>query len=178
MIGGVAISKDEAYIHRLKFDYMCELGGAMSPFNAWLLLRGLKTLAIRMKEHEKNAIGLANYLDKHPKVERVLYPGLETFEYHEIAKKQMKGFGAVISFEIKGGLNSAISFVDNLKLCQLAVSLGDCESLVQLPAAITHRGYPKEKLAEFGLSESMVRISVGLESIEDIIQDIEEALNA
>ncbi|MEY8415570.1 PLP-dependent aspartate aminotransferase family protein [Tissierella praeacuta] len=176
VVGGVAIGKDIDYIQYLKFGYMCEFGGVMSPFNAWLLLRGLKTLGIRMRQHEKNTIEVVNFLKNHPKIDSVLYPGLEDFKGHSIAKEQMKGFGAMISFEVKGGLESAIKFVDGLKLAQLAVSLGDCETLVQLPAAITHRGYPRERLAEFGLTESMVRISVGLEDSKDIIEDLEQAL--
>ncbi|MGJ0847848.1 trans-sulfuration enzyme family protein [Tissierella praeacuta] len=176
VVGGVAIGKDIDYIQYLKFGYMCEFGGVMSPFNAWLLLRGLKTLGIRMRQHEKNAIEVVNFLKSHPKIDSVLYPGLEEFKGHSIAEEQMKGFGAMISFEVKGGLESAIKFVDSLKLAQLAVSLGDCETLVQLPAAITHRGYPRERLAEFGLTESMVRISVGLEDSKDIIEDLEQAL--
>ncbi|MFA5576292.1 MAG: PLP-dependent aspartate aminotransferase family protein [Tissierellaceae bacterium] len=176
VVGGVAIAKDTEYIHRLKFGYMCELGGVMSPFDGWLLLRGLKTLGLRMRQHEKNAIELAKYLNRHPKIQGVLYPGLEDFKGHEIAREQMKGFGAIISFELRGGVESAIKFVEGLKLAQLAVSLGDCETLVQLPAAITHRGYPREKLAEFGLTESMVRMSIGLEDSNDIIEDIDRAL--
>ena len=176
VVAGVAISKDIEYINYLKFGYMCEFGGAMSPFNAWLLLRGLKTLGIRMRQHEKNAKEVVDFLKNHPKIDSVLYPGLEDFKGHNIAKEQMRGFGAMISFEVKGGLESAIKFVDGLKLAQLAVSLGDCETLVQIPAAITHRGYPEERLAEFGLTESMVRISVGLEDSKDIIEDLEEGL--
>jgi methionine-gamma-lyase len=148
----------------------------MSPFNAWLLLRGLKTLGVRMRQHEENAIAVANFLNTHPKIDSVMYPGLPDFKGHKIAQEQMNGFGAMISFEVKGGLESATKFVDRLKLAQLAVSLGDCETLVQLPAAITHRGYPRERLAEFGLTESMVRISVGLEDVKDIIADLEQAL--
>lgn len=177
VIGGVAIAKDMDYIHYLKFGYMCEFGGVMSPFNAWLLLRGLKTLGLRMRQHEKNAIEVAEFLMNHPKIESVMYPGLPDFKGHHIAKEQMNGFGAIISFEVKGGLEAAIKFVEGLKLAQLAVSLGDCETLVQLPAAITHRGYPREKLTEFGLTESMVRISVGLEDSKDIVGDLEQALN-
>lgn len=176
VVGGVAIAKDIDYIHYLKFGYMCEFGGVMSPFNAWLLLRGLKTLGVRMRQHEKNAIEVANFLNNHPKIDSVMYPGLENFKGYSIAKEQMNGFGAMISFEVKGGLESAIKFVDNLKLVQIAVSLGDCETLIQLPAAITHRGYPREKLESFGLTESMVRISVGLEDYKDIIEDLEQAL--
>ncbi len=176
VVGGVAIANDLDYIMSLKFNYMCEFGGVMSPFNAWLLLRGLKTLGVRMREHEKNAIEVANFLNVNEKIERVMYPGLGDFKGHTIAKEQMRGFGAMISFEVKGGIKAASKFVDSLKLAQIAVSLGDCETLVQLPAAITHRGYPREKLSEFGLTESMVRISVGLEDYRDIIQDLEQAL--
>ena len=176
VVGGVAIAKDEDYIMSLKFNYMCEFGGVMSPFNAWLLLRGLKTLGVRMREHEKNAREVANFLKNHEMISSVMYPGLKEFKGHKIAKDQMKGFGAMISFEVKGGLEAASKFVDSLKLAQIAVSLGDCETLVQLPAAITHRGYPRERLAEFGLTESMVRISVGLEDYRDIIEDLDQAL--
>lgn len=176
VVGGVSISQDMDYIMSLKFNYMCEFGGAMSPFNAWLLLRGLKTLGVRMRQHEVNAIQVANFLNNHPKISSVMYPGLTEFRGHNVAKDQMSGFGAMISFEVKGGLEAAIKFIDSLKLAQIAVSLGDCETLVQLPAAITHRGYPRERLAEFGLTESMVRISVGLEDYRDIIEDIEQAL--
>lgn len=176
VVGGVAIAKDADYINYLKFDYMCEFGGVMSPFNAWLLLRGLKTLGVRMRQHEENAMKVANFLQSHKKVKKVMYPGIESFGGHEIAKKQMNGFGAMISFEIDGGMEEAKKFVENLKLAQLAVSLGDCETLVEFPAAMTHRGYPHEKLIEFGLTESMIRISVGLEDYRDIIEDLEQAL--
>jgi methionine-gamma-lyase len=177
VVGGVAVSKDADYIQELKFDYMCEFGGVMSPFNAWLLLRGLKTLGVRMRQHEKNAFEVARFLEKHPKVKEVMYPGLENFKGHNIAKEQMKGFGAMISFEVDGGLEEAKKVVDSVKLAQLAVSLGDCETLVEVPAAMTHRGYPKEELKKFGLTESMIRISVGLEDAEDIIDDLEHALS-
>ncbi|MGF7058113.1 trans-sulfuration enzyme family protein [Brassicibacter mesophilus] len=177
VVGGVAVSKNADYIQELKFDYMCEFGGVMSPFNAWLLLRGLKTLGVRMRQHEKNAFEVARFLEEHPKVKEVMYPGLENFKGHNIAKEQMKGFGAMISFEVDGGLEEAKKVVDSVKLAQLAVSLGDCETLVEVPAAMTHRGYPKEELKKFGLTESMIRISVGLEDAEDIIDDLEHALS-
>ena len=177
VVGGVAVAKDLDYVHYLKFDYMCEFGGVMSPFNAWLLLRGLKTLGVRMRQHEKNALEVAKFLRNHSKVKEVYYPGFEDFKGHEIAKKQMSGFGAMISFEVDGDLEDAIKVVDSVKLIQLAVSLGDCDSLIELPAAMTHRGYPKEELAKFGLTESMIRISVGLENVEDIIEDLDNALS-
>lgn len=177
VVGGVAVSKNVDYIQSLKFDYMCEFGGVMSPFNAWLLLRGLKTLGVRMRQHEKNALEVARFLKSHPKVKEVMYPGLEDFKGHEIAKEQMSGFGAMISFEIDGDLEDAKKVVNSVKLAQLAVSLGDCETLIELPAAMTHRGYPKEELAKFGLTESMIRISVGLEDAGDIIEDLDNALS-
>lgn len=176
VVGGVVVSKDTQYIQKLKFDYMCEFGGVMSPFNAWLLLRGLKTLGVRMRQHEQNAIKLAKFLESHNKIQNVMYPGLKSFKGYSIAKEQMRGFGAIITFEVKEGYDKAVDLVNKVKLAQLAVSLGDCETLIELPFAMTHRGYPKEELEKFGLTESMVRISVGLENIEDIIDDIERSL--
>lgn len=176
VVAGVAISKDMEYINSLKFEYMCEFGGAMSPFNGWLLLRGLKTLGLRMRQHEENAKKVAEFLNKHPKVKKTMYPGLPEFKGNEIAKKQMRGFGAMIAFEIDGNLEDAKRFVESVELAQLAVSLGDCETLIELPAAMTHRGYPREELEKFGLTESMIRISVGLEDVEDIITDLDNAL--
>lgn len=175
VVAGVAISKDMDYINSLKFEYMCEFGGAMSPFNGWLLLRGLKTLGLRMRQHEENAKKVADFLNNHPKVRRTMYPGLTEFKGHEIAKRQMRGYGAMIAFEIDGSLEDAKLFVESVELAQLAVSLGDCETLIELPAAMTHRGYPREELAKFGLTESMIRISVGIEDVEDIIEDLENA---
>ncbi len=175
VVAGVAISRDMDYINSLKFEYMCEFGGAMSPFNGWLLLRGLKTLGLRMRQHEKNAMQVAEFLNNHPKVKRTMYPGLADFKGHEIAKKQMRGFGAMIAFEIDGSLEDAKKFVESVELAQLAVSLGDCETLIELPAAMTHRDYPTEELEQFGLTESMIRISVGLEDVEDIIDDLDRA---
>jgi methionine-gamma-lyase len=177
-LGGVAVSKDVDYIQKLKFDYMCEFGGVMSPFNAWLMLRGLKTFGLRMRQHEANAICVANFLESHPKIEVVMYPGLAGFTGHELARRQMDGFGAMISFEVKGGIEAAKKLVNGVQLAKLAVSLGDCETLIELPAAMTHAGYPKEKLQEFGLTESMVRLSVGIENAKDIIEDLDKALNA
>ncbi len=176
VVGGVAIAKDMDYIHYLKFDYMCEFGGVMSPFDAWLLLRGLKTLGIRMRQHEKNATEIAKFLQTHPKIKNVKYPGLEDFNGYDIAKRQMNGFGAMISFELNASFEDTKKFIESLELIQLAVSLGDCETLIELPAAMTHRGYPKEKLQKFGLTKSMVRLSIGLEDYRDIIEDLNEAL--
>lgn len=175
-LGGVAVSKDADYIKKLKFDYMCEFGGVMSPFNAWLMLRGLKTLGLRMRQHEANAMAIAEYLKSHDSIAEVFYPGLADFRGHEIAKRQMNGFGAVMSFEVKGGLKAAKRFINSVKLAKIAVSLGDCETLIELPAAMTHAGYPKARLQEFGLTDSMVRLSVGIENVKDIIEDLDNAL--
>lgn len=177
VVAGVAISNNSDYIMTLKFDYMCEFGGVLSPFNAWLLLRGLKTLAVRMRQHERNAVRVAQYLDQHERVEKVYYPGLDSHNGNELAKEQMDGFGAVLAFEIKGDLNQAKKFVDSVKLAKLAVSLGDCETLIELPASMTHLGYDHKELENFGLSERMIRLSVGIENVDDIIEDLEQAFD-
>lgn len=177
VIAGLAVAKDEDYIHHLKFGYMCEFGGVMSPFTAWLLLRGLKTLALRMREHEKNALMVARFLAQHPRVRKVYYPGLADSPGHEIAAKQMRGFGAMVSFDVDGTVEQSKEVVNRLKLFKLAVSLGDCESLVQHPFAMTHRGYTQEEIAQAGLTPSMIRLSVGLEHGEDILADLQQALS-
>uniref|UniRef100_UPI002FDB6C2E trans-sulfuration enzyme family protein n=1 Tax=Mesotoga prima TaxID=1184387 RepID=UPI002FDB6C2E len=173
VIGGFATSKDFDYVQKLKFGYMCELGGVMSPFNAWLLLRGMKTLGLRMERHERNAREIANFLRNRPEVVKVSYPGFEDHPGHDIASRQMEGFGGIISFELKGPRENAESFVRNLNLIKLAVSLGDAETLVEVPAMMTHRDYPEEELHEFGFSNKTVRISAGLEHYSDLLNDIE-----
>lgn len=177
VIGGFATSKDFDYVQKLKFGYMCELGGVMSPFNAWLLLRGMKTLGLRMERHERNAREIANFLRNRPEVVKVSYPGFEDHPGHDIASRQMEGFGGIISFELKGPRENAESFVRNLKLIKLAVSLGDAETLVEVPAMMTHRDYPEEELHEFGFSNKTVRISAGLEHYSDLLNDIEDSLD-
>ncbi|HOZ99871.1 PLP-dependent aspartate aminotransferase family protein [Mesotoga prima] len=177
VIGGFATSKDFDYVQKLKFGYMCELGGVMSPFNAWLLLRGMKTLGLRMERHERNAREIANFLRNRPEVVKVSYPGFEDHPGHDIASRQMEGFGGIISFELKGPRENAESFVRNLNLIKLAVSLGDAETLVEVPAMMTHRDYPEEELHEFGFSNKTVRISAGLEHYSDLLNDIENSLD-
>ena len=176
VIAGIAVSNDVKYIHYLKFEYMCELGGVLNPFDAWLILRGLKTLALRMKEHNKNASLVADFLHNHPKVKKVYYPGLADFKGHEIAKKQMSGFGAIIGFEVKGNNEQAEKVVSNLKLAKLAVSLGDSETLVEFPAGMTHFSLTDDELTDIGLSKNFIRIAVGLEDADDIINDFDNAL--
>ncbi|MFW6287437.1 MAG: trans-sulfuration enzyme family protein [bacterium] len=175
-LGGIAISGESDYIQELKFDYMTEFGGVLSPFNAWLLLRGLKTLGIRMERHQKNALTIARYLEEHKDVSNVYYPGLESSSSYQTASKQMNGYGGIISFELDKGLEESKSFVNNLNMIKLAVSLGDTESLIEYPFYMTHRNYNQQKLAELGISTKLIRISVGLEDVEDIIKDMEQAL--
>lgn len=177
VVGGFATSKDFDYVQKLKFGYMCELGGVISPFNAWLLLRGMKTLGLRMERHERNAREIANFLRNRPELAKVSYPGFEDHPEHDIASRQMEGFGGIISFELQGPKENAERFVKNLKLIKLAVSLGDTETLVEVPAMMTHRDYPEEELHEFGFSSKTVRISAGLEHYSDLIYDIENALD-
>ncbi len=151
-------------------------GWTMSPFNAWLLLRGLKTLAVRMERHCSNALTIARWLEKHPKIESVLYPGLESFPQHALAKKQMKAYGGMISFEMKGGFQAGKALMNHVKLHTLAVSLGDCDSLIQHPASMTHAKLSPEELAEAHITPGLVRISVGIENADDLIDDLEQAL--
>nr|AMB19000.1 methionine gamma-lyase [Clostridium novyi] len=152
-------------------------GAVMSPLSAFLIIRGMKTLEIRMERHCANAMKVAQFLEAHPAVEKVYYPGLESFEYHDLAKKQMDLPGAMISFEIKGGVEEGRTIMNNVKLASLAVSLGDTETLIQHPASMTHSPYTKEERAEAGISDSLVRLSVGLETVDDIIADLKQALD-
>jgi len=175
-IGGIAIAQDEEYLAKLKFDYMCELGGVISPFNAWLILRGLKTLSLRMERHVKNAQAIAAFLSNHPKVKTVMYPGLVAHVGHEVAKKQMAGFGGIISFEVHGDETIARRCVENMHMAKLAVSLGDAETLIELPALMTHRACNEDDLIKFKFSKKTIRIAVGLEDYRDIISDLELAL--
>ncbi len=149
-------------------------GGSISPFNAWLVIRGIKTLALRMERHDENAFRLAEFLEDHPKVKRVMYPGLESHHDHELAKKQMSGSGGIISFELNRGVRE---FLNSLRICSLAVSLGDVKTLIQHPATMTHAVVPEKEKFRIGITNEMIRISVGIENIEDIISDISSALD-
>ena len=176
VIGGIVVGKKD-FIGQVRMFGLKDMTGAvMGPFEAYLVLRGLKTLEVRMIRHNANAQAVAEWLDKNPKVEKVNYPGLENFPGHELAKKQMRnGFGGMLSFEIKGGRATGAKLLDSCKLCTTAVSLGDAETLLEHPASMTHSTYTAEELIEAGISEGLVRMSVGLENIEDIIADLEQA---
>jgi len=188
-MGGAAVSKDADYIHKLKFDYMCELGGVMSPFNAWLMLRGLKTLSLRMERHSANAQAVAEFLRSDERFCCTVYPGLDDHPDRETAARQMKSFGGIISFELNEQIMQEAGssgtdckpgelsrkFVNSLELIRIAVSLGDCETLIQFPAAMTHRSYSSQQLRNAGLTENQLRLSVGIEDPNDIIRDIDAA---
>ena len=176
VIAGLVVTKQEL-ADQIRFVGLKDMTGAvLGPQEAYYIIRGLKTFEIRMERHCKNARTTVDFLNKHPKVEKVYYPGLETHPGYEIAKKQMKDFGAMISFELKGGFEAGKTLLNNLKLCSLAVSLGDTETLIQHPASMTHSPYTKEEREVAGITDGLVRLSVGLENVEDIIADLEYGL--
>ncbi len=152
-------------------------GSVLSPNDAFLIIRGMKTLGVRMDRHIDNAIKIADFLDKHPNVEKVYYPGLASFPQKALADKQMKKPGAMISFEVKGKVEGGKTVMDNVELCTLAVSLGDSETLIEHPASMTHSTYCEAELIEVGIAPGLVRLSVGLEDVDDIIADLDQALN-
>jgi cystathionine gamma-synthase/cystathionine gamma-lyase len=176
VVGGAVITSNKSIYEEIKF-YQNSIGAIPGPFDCWLTLRGLKTLALRMKEHNKNAIAIANFLANHEKISKVNYPGLETHPQHELAKKQMSGFGGMISFEVKGGIEAGIKVATSTKLFSLAESLGGVESLIGHPATMTHAAIPKEKREKIGLSDGLIRISVGIEDEKDLIEDLSLALD-
>lgn len=175
VIAGFVVGKADFVNEVRTFGLKDMTGTVMSPFDAFLIARGLKTLNIRMERHSANAMKLATYLHNHPAVEKVYYPGLEDFEGYEIAKKQMKLPGGMMSIELKATRDEASAAINRLQLCTIAVSLGDAETLVEHAASMTHSTYTPEELAASGISEGLVRISVGLEDPEDIIADFEQA---
>ncbi len=176
VIAGLVIT-NKALADQIRFVGLKDMTGAvLGPQDAYYIIRGMKTFEIRMERHCKNARRVVEFLNNHPKIEKVYYPGLETHPGYEIAKKQMKDFGAMISFELKGGFEAGKTLLNSLKLCSLAVSLGDTETLIQHPASMTHSPYTKEEREAAGITDGLVRLSVGLENVEDIIADLEQGL--
>ena len=177
VIGGALITNDEQIHERMKF---CQksVGAVPGPFDCWLTLRGLKTLAIRMRQHEANAMKLAHWLNEHSEVETVNYPGLSSHPHHELAKRQMSGFGGMVSFVVRGGLEKARKVLDTTKIFLLAESLGGVESLIEHPAMMTHASIPPDRRREIGISDGLIRLSVGIEAYEDLHRDLECALNS
>jgi len=176
VIGGVVVTSDEQVKDAL-YQVMVDVGPSPSPFDTWLVNLGVKTLPIRMEKHCENALAIAEYLEQHPKVASVAYPGLKSFKFHELAKRQMSGFGGIISFELKGGYEAGTRLMNNVRIFALAVSLGCVDSLIQHPASMTHHAVPPEKRLKTGITDGLVRISVGLENIEDLIKDLDDALS-
>jgi len=174
-IGGAIMVNDESLFTDIKF-MQNSAGGIMSPFDSYLVLRGIKTLGIRMEQHQKNAMELALYLENHPKVKKVIYPGLNSHPQHKIAKEQASGFGGMISFELKGNLETAKQFLYKLEYFALAESLGGVEGLIELPALMTHGSVPAEDRLKLGISDTLVRMSPGIENTSDLIKDVEQAL--
>jgi methionine-gamma-lyase len=175
VVGGVLVCKTEED-YKLMYPVMTSMGPNMDPHQAYLVSRGLKTLAIRIERAQENAMKIAQYLENHPKIDWVLYPGLTSHPQHELAKKQMKGFGALMSFGLKGGLESGKKLMDNVTLATLAVSLGGIETLIQHPASMTHAKMSREAKQDAGITDELVRYSVGIEDVEDLIEDLEQAL--
>jgi cystathionine gamma-lyase/cystathionine beta-lyase/cystathionine gamma-lyase/homocysteine desulfhydrase len=174
-VGGFVALNDEKDAEWIQF-IQNSVGAILSPFDSFLVLRGTKTLAIRMEAHDKNGRAVANFLTEHPKIQKVYYPGLASHPQHELAKHQQKGFGGMVAFET-GSLDNAKKVLENVKICTLGESLGGVETLISHPATMTHASIPADKRNFLGISDGLVRISVGIEDIEDIIEDLDQALS-
>jgi len=172
-VGGVVVSNDDSIAEQIGF-LQNAVGAILSPFDSWLVLRGVKTLAVRMKQHEENGRAMATYLSGHAKVVKTYYPGLPDHPQHELAKRQMRGFGSMISFEL-GSKENAKKFLDRVRLCSLAESLGGVETLISHPETMTHASVPLETRTRLGITPGLVRISVGIEDVDDLIADVENA---
>ncbi len=176
VIGGALVTNNEETYQSIKF-YQNAAGAVPSPFDSWLTLRGIKTLAVRMRQHEENAMAVARFLSEHPQVEKVYYPGLPTHPGHELALRQMSGFGGMVSFQFKGDYDDVDRVVRRLKIFTFAESLGGVESLVCHPASMTHGSIPREIREARGLTDTLLRLSIGLEDSEDLLADLEQALD-
>jgi len=175
IVGGALIVKEEELYKKVR-KAMTYMGGNMDPHQAYMVIRGVKTLSLRIDRAQESAMKIAEYLEAHQKVEWIKYPGLKSFEQHELAKQQMTGFGSMISFGIKGGYDAGVILMNNVKLALLAVSLGGVETLIQHPASMTHAGVSKEARLEAGITDGLVRFAVGIENVDDIIADLDQAL--
>jgi cystathionine gamma-lyase len=176
VIGGVAVTRNADINSRLR-ELQGIMGGIPSPFDSYLTIRGTKTLRIRMLQHEQNAFAVARFLESHPKIEHVIYPGLPSHPQHELAKRQQSGFGGMVSARIEGGLTAAKVFLESLKVFSLAVSLGGVESLIEHPALMTHASVPEEHRLKIGVTDNLIRISVGIEDVQDLLDDLAQALD-
>jgi methionine-gamma-lyase len=176
VVAGMMVTRDEELLARLRKVHY-NMGGTMDPHQAWLVLRGVKSLGLRMERAQANTLALARFLEDHPKVDWVRYPGLESHPQHELMKQQMRGGGAVMSFGVKGGFEAGKTFINSVHVPTLAVSLGGIETLIEHPASMTHAGIPPEERAEAGISDDLVRIAVGCEDYEDLEGDLARALD-
>ncbi|MGA2630858.1 MAG: PLP-dependent aspartate aminotransferase family protein [Terriglobia bacterium] len=176
-MGGMVVGPKD-YISFLIHEIIRDFGGVISPFNAWLILRGIRTLHLRMAAHCANAERIAEFLSRHPRVEHVNYPGLPKHPGHETAKRQMTAFGAMISFEVKGGYDSGKKVMDRVTLFARAASLGDTRSLIVHSASTSHRAVPRDQRLAIGITDGLVRLSVGVEAVEDLIADLDQALSS
>ncbi len=174
-VGGLILGRKE-FIERTRTHTLRYFGGIMPPFNAYLITRGTMTLPLRVKQHNANALAVARFLEKHPAVASVSYPGLESHPQHLIAKKQMRGFGGMVSFELKGGLEAGARMMDKVRLCALATSLGDARTLISHPATTSHVVVSRKERLKQGVSDGLVRLSVGIEDEQDIIADLAQAM--
>ena len=175
VIAGAIVGTSE-FINRAKKGALRNFGGVISPFNAWLTLHGVATLPLRFERHCANALHIAEFLDTHPAIEWVRYPGLPSHPQHDLAKRQMQEFGGMVAFELKGGIEAGERLMNRTQICALAVSLGDVKTLICHPASTTHSQVPSEVRKRTGITDGLVRLSVGLEDVEDIIADIEGGL--
>ncbi len=176
VVGGALVTANDDLYDRLKF-LQNAVGGVPGPFDSWLVLRGLKTLAVRMRQHTANALQVGCFLENHARVKNVYYPGLESHPQHELARRQMVGgFGGMLSFEVQGGVDAAREVARRTRLFTLAESLGGVESLIELPALMTHASLPAARRAEIGIDDGLIRLSVGIEEVEDLIADLAQAL--
>lgn len=177
VVGGGIVTSNEKVYERIRFIQNA-VGGVPSPFDCWLVLRGLKTLAVRMERHCANAQAVAEFLSSHPKVKRVIYPGLESHPQHALASRQMRGYGGMVSFEVKGGLRAAKRVAESFKIISLGESLGGVESLLEHPALMTHSSVPEDQRLKIGIKDSLLRLSVGIEDLDDLLADLKAGLAA
>ncbi|MCF8370271.1 MAG: PLP-dependent aspartate aminotransferase family protein [Bacteroidales bacterium] len=175
IVGGALVAKDPELYAKLR-KTMVYMGCNMDPHQAYLVIRGVKTLGLRIDRAQESAMKVAEYLERHPKIEWIKYPGLKSFDQYDLAKEQMSGFGSMISFGVKGGYHAGTVLMDNVHLAKLAVSLGGVETLIQHPASMTHAAVGKEDKLASGITDELVRFSIGIEDVEDIIHDLEQAL--
>jgi len=176
VVGGAVVATNDELSQKVQF-LLNAMGTCAAPFDCWLVLRGIETLPVRMKQHQENAFTVAKYLSGHPKVKRVFYPGLESHKGHQIARREMKGFGGMVSFEPEGGVGGVNTFLRKLKVFSLAGSLGDVASLAEHPATMSHDSMSKDYRRRVGIADELIRLSVGLENVDDLTEDLEQALS-